>query len=98
MVRSRFPAYDWVVVNRFWHGRPVDRPLSRAEKMEIVRLMLRDGRDCGYFSTRFGMNVDALWRWVRDYRPRALEVGLSPPLRFCFLPDELIPSDAWLAR
>jgi transposase-like protein len=98
MPRRKYPDYDWVAVHRFWAGRANGLKLNRQEKAEIVRLMLRDGRDCGYFSQRFGMNVDALWRWVRDYRPRALEVGLSEPLRFQFLPEEAIPSDAWLTR
>lgn len=97
-MRRPFPDYDWVVVSKFWCGRPVGRKLTYSEKAEIVRLMLRHGGSALYYADRFGMKEDALYRWIVTHRSAALESGLSDPLRFQFLPEELIPSDAILAR
>ncbi|GLY55339.1 helix-turn-helix domain-containing protein [Lentzea sp. NBRC 102530] len=96
MPRRKYPDYDWVVVQRFWSGRKVDRKLVLAEKAEIVRLILRHNLGVPAAAQRMGMSADALERWMRTHKPAALQTGLSDPLRFQFIPDHLIPSDAWL--
>lgn len=90
--------YDWVVVKRHWDGQAVDRDLSSAEKVEIVRLTLRAtarGQASSWWAVaqKMGMKLETLEQWIVRYRARAEKIGLDSQLRFCFLPDAELVAD-----
>lgn len=93
--------YDWVLVHRFVTGQKISGYLSRDEKTEVVRLILRDierGKADSVWSWGEHINYhgQTLERWVRELTDDALEIGLTAQLRFCFLPDAGEPADSTL--
>lgn len=89
--------YDWVVVHRFWTCRPVPRSLTRAERVEVARLILRSNKTLDELAYITGRSRGLLCT-IRDrYGDQARKIGLEEPLRFCFLTESQLPSDAVLA-
>ncbi|WP_434439697.1 hypothetical protein [Lentzea sp. E54] len=80
------------MVLNFYEGREVNRDLTSAEKVEVVRLVLRAG-NLREFAERRGMPQQAAWDLVKSFEDRARAIGLDQPLRFCFLPEHELPTD-----
>jgi len=91
-VRASHGSYDWVVVLNYYNGRKVDRELTSPEKVEVVRLILREG-SVREHAERRGRPVQAVWDLVKSFEEQARAIGLDQPLRFCFLPEHELPAD-----
>lgn len=88
--RSAANRYDWVLVERVLSGRAVDRRLTRLEKAELVRLLLREGQAIKGGLAAGVIGDDVLQRWVSEFKPEALEIGLTPKIRLTVPLPELV--------